>query len=58
MEDVADLNYDLTMEGMEILPPEPKAVSCSGAVACLCCGGLRTSLDEDCYGICDECLAP
>ena len=58
MEDVPDLKYDVTMETMEIIPPAREAASCAGAVACLCCGCFRTSEDEDCYGICEECLAP
>jgi hypothetical protein len=55
MEDAADLKYDLAMETMEILPPERQG---AGGRACLCCGCVRTWLDEDGCGICEECLAP
>jgi hypothetical protein len=55
MEDAANLKYDLTMETMEILPPEREG---AGGAACLCCGRVRASLDEDGCGICEECLAP
>lgn len=41
---------------IEILPPE----TCPADTAtsqCLCCG-RPASGDEDCYGICEECLSP
>jgi hypothetical protein len=58
MQDAPDLKYDLAMETMEILAPEREALSCAGGAACLCCGCVRASLDEDGCGICEECLAP
>ncbi len=41
---------------IEILPPE----TCSADPAtpsCACCGRPAPT-DEDCYGICEECLSP
>lgn len=41
---------------IEILPPE--TISASPATTpCACCG-LPASTEEDCYGICEECLLP
>jgi hypothetical protein len=41
---------------MEILPPEPKTRA-SGLSSCDCCGRVA-AIDEDCCGICEECLSP
>lgn len=41
---------------MEILPPE-KSTCGAGEAACDCCG-RRAVMDEDCCGICEECLSP
>jgi hypothetical protein len=42
---------------MEILLPETKACPNGTVSRCDCCGRPAT-LDEDCCGICEECLAP
>jgi hypothetical protein len=55
MDDATHMKYDLPTEKMEILAPEREG---AGGVACLCCGCVRASLDEDGCGICEECLAP
>jgi hypothetical protein len=41
---------------IEILPPEHDDEGCLKST-CACCGRL-SALDEDCYGICEECLSP
>ncbi|NKJ08288.1 hypothetical protein FHT29_005298 [Rhizobium sp. SG741] len=42
---------------IEILPP-PETLSADPAIpSCACCGG-PASTEEDCYGICEECLSP
>lgn len=45
---------------IEILPPEREGTCASDATTCSCCQKLRSasSMDDDGYGICDECLAP
>ncbi len=40
---------------IEILPPE--TLSADPKPACACCG-RPASIEEDCYGICEECLSP
>jgi hypothetical protein len=42
---------------IEILPPDRGPIVCDTAPACLCCGRQKV-IEEDCCGICDECLAP
>jgi hypothetical protein len=52
-EDILHLFADADIE---ILPPE--TVSADPATpSCACCGG-PASTEEDCYGICEECLSP
>jgi len=42
---------------IEILPPE-RDTSANGEMSfCNCCGH-RAAMDEDCCGICEECLSP
>lgn len=41
---------------VEILPPE-RLSSASATCRCACCG-RPSNMDEDCYGICEECLSP
>ncbi|TAW53266.1 hypothetical protein [Rhizobium leguminosarum] len=41
---------------VEILPPKRKKGSRGNLATCQCCGRRRT-IDEDCCGICEECLA-
>jgi hypothetical protein len=41
---------------MEILPPEPTTCA-AGMSSCDCCG-RDAVMDEDCCGICEECLSP
>lgn len=41
---------------IEILAPENCSAD-SAASPCICCGRPASS-DEDCYGICEECLSP
>jgi hypothetical protein len=41
---------------IEILPPEPKTCSSGMMSSCDCCG-RHAVMDEDCCGICDECLS-
>ncbi len=42
---------------IEILPPDRNA--CGNAMTCPCdCCGRHAVMDEDCCGICEECLAP
>lgn len=53
---------DLTLNtlfdpAIEIIPPDCDDYSRDDAMTCLCCGRL-SSMDEDCCGICEECLAP
>jgi hypothetical protein len=54
MED--DAHRRFADEDIEILPPE----SCRrGQVVSPCgCCGRPAALDDDCYGICEECLSP
>ncbi|MFS8053257.1 hypothetical protein QD357_10505 [Rhizobium sp. BR 317] len=42
---------------MEILPPEQNTLGAGEASLCDCCG-RRALMDEDCCGICEECLSP
>lgn len=42
--------------GIEILPPEHDDEGCLKST-CACCG-CPSTMDEDCYGICQECLSP
>jgi hypothetical protein len=42
---------------MEILPPERKTCVNGEVSSCDCCG-RRAIMDEDCCGICEECLSP
>ena len=44
-------------EQMEILPPEQNAFGAGEMSLCDCCG-RRAVMDEDCCGICEECLSP
>ena len=41
---------------IEILPPEHDDEGCLKST-CACCG-RPSAMDEDCYGICEECLSP
>ncbi|MBY3171644.1 hypothetical protein [Rhizobium laguerreae] len=41
---------------IEILPPETLAAD-PATPACACCG-RPASTEDDCYGICEECLSP
>ena len=41
---------------IEILPPEGFPND-RPACRCACCG-KPANMDEDCYGICEECLSP
>jgi len=41
---------------IEILPPESVSLD-SATPPCACCG-RPASNEEDCYGICEECLSP
>lgn len=41
---------------IEILPPETLSAD-PAKPACACCG-RPASIEEDCYGICEECLSP
>jgi hypothetical protein len=41
---------------IEILRPDSVAAGCLQS-PCACCGRL-SAIDEDCYGICEECLSP
>lgn len=41
---------------LEILPPENYR-SDGAASRCACCG-RPANMEEDCYGICEECLSP
>jgi hypothetical protein len=41
---------------IEILPPERHACPIEQTSSCLCCG-RRATIDEDCCGICEECLS-
>jgi hypothetical protein len=52
-EDILRLFADADIEILpqESLPADP------AAPPCLCCG-RPASCDEDCYGICEECLSP
>ncbi|MFJ6327834.1 MULTISPECIES: hypothetical protein [unclassified Rhizobium] len=52
-EDTVDLFADADIE---ILLPETVTVD-PAAPPCACCGG-PASTEEDCYGICEECLSP
>ncbi|WP_200950894.1 hypothetical protein [Rhizobium sp. Root1220] len=54
MNDLVRITVDDDM--MEILPPDQKPCGV-GEAACDCCG-RRAVMDEDCCGICDECLSP
>jgi hypothetical protein len=40
---------------IEILPPETVEAAGYRPSSCACCGKIA-SIDEDCYGICEECL--
>ena len=42
---------------MEILPPNRNACTDEGMSSCNCCG-RRAVMDDDCCGICEECLSP
>lgn len=42
---------------MEILPPERDTCPKGMTSRCDCCGRPAT-IDEDCCGICEECLSP
>jgi hypothetical protein len=42
---------------MEILPPESNACPNGMMSRCDCCGRPAT-MDDDCCGICEECLSP
>jgi hypothetical protein len=42
---------------MEILQPEQNALGAGEASVCDCCGRWAV-MDEDCCGICEECLWP
>ncbi|WP_188080042.1 hypothetical protein [Neorhizobium sp. P12A] len=42
---------------MEILPPERKTCATGVLSSCDCCGRAAV-IDEDCSGICEECLLP
>ena len=42
---------------MDILPPEPTSCPEGTKAYCDCCGRPAT-MDEDCCGICEECLSP
>lgn len=57
------MDDDLTTEPnasheIEILPPKRDECLAHGAGTCLCCGRLRSFMDDDGCGICEECLAP
>ncbi|TBY80911.1 hypothetical protein E0H33_15200 [Rhizobium leguminosarum bv. viciae] len=41
----------------QIIPPKRIYPSYEGVAPCLCCG-RPSKLDEDCCGICEECLSP
>lgn len=56
------MDDDLTKElnashEIEILPPKRDECLGHGAGTCLCCGRPRSFMDDDCCGICEECLA-
>ncbi len=55
MEDDNTLRLFADIE-IEILPPETLSAN-PETPPCACCGG-PTSTEEDCYGICEECLSP
>lgn len=42
---------------IEILPPVQNACSNGNISICDCCG-CPAVMDEDCCGICEECLSP
>ena len=42
---------------IDILPPERNSRP-AGAEACCDCYGRPATMDEDCCGICEECLSP
>jgi len=42
---------------MEILPPEGKTCGGDEVSSCDCCG-RRAVIEENCCGICEECLSP
>ena len=42
---------------IDILPPERNACP-EGKEACCACCGRPAKMDEDCCGICEECLSP
>ncbi|WP_179877576.1 hypothetical protein [Rhizobium anhuiense] len=42
---------------LEILPPD-STNAVSETTSFCACSGRRATMDEDCYGICDECLSP
>ena len=42
---------------LEILPPDSTNAVSETTSFCACCGRPAT-MDEDCYGICEECLSP
>lgn len=43
---------------IEIILPEREEACDDPAAICLCCGRRSSKIDEDCCGICEECLAP
>jgi hypothetical protein len=49
--------YFVADADIEILPPERVAATGCPMSFCACCG-RAAAMDEDCYGICEECLSP
>jgi len=54
-EHISTSHYDEDM--IDILPPQPGIRAGSQTSTCDCCGRPAV-LDEDCCGICEECLSP
>lgn len=52
-----NLHYDINDRDIEILPPASFRASGKSTRICACCG-QSALMDEDCYGMCDECLSP
>lgn len=48
---------DFDADAMEILPPNSPTCELGETAVCGCCG-RRAVMDEDCCGICEECLSP
>ena len=51
-----DFAHLFTDADIEILPPETFSAD-PATLPCACCG-QPASTEEDCYGICEECLSP